>query len=269
MISRRAVPYVAASLLRYSISNGDQGIIRGDLENLTRIAVEASGLPLSDEIAMAALNLLVEGNLATFSEDDFAGTFFRISGHQLRYIVDRAEIQERDFNRQVERHSEDPENLLATVDFSDLAYLTENTVLRKFHEFGGEWLDKALEKLPGLEVGESVKFPSDQELRMLGNRVVALDQSDPKIAVASSTIDELSESLSTDNEVGSALGDDRSAAQAELAAAKLLLSADRVRVKTLLRLLSSTLRWLAERAAGSVVGEASKSLWKLIQEILF
>ncbi|QNQ11511.1 hypothetical protein [Sphingomonas alpina] len=270
MTTARAIPYIAAALINYAQSVEEQGVIRGDVDTISELATAAVDFDVSELIASAALNILVETGLATIASDDFAGKFYRINGAGLSGLVSMAAEQGRLLSRQMQRDGLFNESdALESGDYTEFYLLKSIPVLQKYSDFGAVWLNKALQNLKTEPDDSEIILPSDADLRQTQARTISLDMHDASVVGAISTLDDLSKEIDRNNEVGDKLGDDKIVIQAELKAASILLAAGRLRVKPFIRLLSSTLRWLIEKAAGTVVAEAAKHLWKLISGLVF
>lgn len=270
MSTIKVSPYVAAALLQYGRDNGQRQVYRGDVETIGEIASSATGLSIDAATAHAALGVLVDGELTTVDDDEFAGRFFKIDASSLDILSKRARDQEVDiYEKMREGEIVSPEDLTGSAYYKEFFFFENNPVIRKYIEFGDAWLSKAIDKISSSSLDEGIVVPGDSELNQIASRVVQVDQNSAEVTVVVSALDEVTDAVISNNEIGDILGDDKSAAVAELKAARVLLTADRVRIKPLLRLLGGTLKWLSEKAAGTAVGEAAKHLWKLLYGLFF
>lgn len=85
-----------------------------------------------------------------------------------------------------------------------------------------------------------------------------------EIEEAQSRIEEISEIIRSNNELGHELGDERSIIISELGQANEALSKSRVRLASVLGWLKSGLKFIAERLASTTIGEAAKALWAFL-----
>lgn len=266
MSAMRIAPYVAAALLKYARNYGQQNVFRGDFRNLSELATEAVEFEVDQLTAQAALAILVNCRLATVDDDEFAGRFFKVDYGALPLIADRASRQEIEIDDKLQDDGVFTEEYLRNESrYREFFDFRDNPVIRKYHEFGDNWLAVALDKINRTPFEAGQDIPSDGVLARVPDRLVILDQNEPGLSVVQTSLDDLTLAVEQSNDLSNAIGDGKSAAIAELRASKILLSADSVRVHTLVRLLGSTLRWLVEKAGGTVVSEAAKHLWKLIQ----
>lgn len=95
------------------------------------------------------------------------------------------------------------------------------------------------------------------------DRVVSLGHNSPPQVEVAEKIDELTELLRTTNEFPGS-DEEKDQILGELFAGKSLLHSDQVRVSAVRETIGSALRWLMEKAAGSVVGRAAGAVWDYI-----
>lgn len=96
------------------------------------------------------------------------------------------------------------------------------------------------------------------------DRIVSRSDNQAQIEEIALKLDEIGNDLAVNNEIGSALGDDRGLLQSEIEASKVLVKSEKFRLAKLLSLLGPALKFLAEKFSGSAIGEAAKHLITLI-----
>lgn len=95
------------------------------------------------------------------------------------------------------------------------------------------------------------------------DRVVSLGHNSPPQIEVAEKIDELTELLRTTNEFPGS-EEEKDQILGELFAGKSLLGSDQVRVSAIRETIGSALKWLLEKAGGSLVGKAAGVVWDYI-----
>lgn len=96
------------------------------------------------------------------------------------------------------------------------------------------------------------------------DRIVSIDHNSATFNEAKDLLEQTKTALSTDNQVGQALGDERSIAIAEVTQLEALIDQPAVRASTLRGAAKRTLGWLADKCAGTAIVELVKKLMEII-----
>lgn len=92
------------------------------------------------------------------------------------------------------------------------------------------------------------------------DRVVTLGHNSSEQAQALEKVDQVIKAVSTANDLN-VTEDEKEQIIAELSAARRLLEASKIRLSALASNLKPALRWLAEKAGGTLVGKAANAAW--------
>ena len=137
--------------------------------------------------------------------------------------------------------------------FVEEQLIQSDSFLTIYSEHGDDWLINQTLQRGGIPASD---------------RVVSRQDNLPQIEEIVTEIDGLIHELKADNEVGSALGDDREILISEASASKELLRSERFRVARLAQLIVPGLKFLADKFGGGAIGEVAKRLVSLILALL-
>ena len=125
----------------------------------------------------------------------------------------------------------------------------ESSRLSKYRDFGIQGLSDGF-------VGTKVIPASD--------RLVTLDDNDPKLAEIVAEAKDLSRRISDSNDIGAMSDQDREIAIVEVNQLAEILEQPAVRISNVTERAIATLSWIGEQAAGAVIGSAAMALLALI-----
>lgn len=138
----------------------------------------------------------------------------------------------------------------------------ENSPYQKARKLREPWLREVMQNIERLKPNEDVP---DQNLSIpASDRVVTLSDNHP----VSMQLRALAEELKVSNSIQVEMGEVAERVNAEIDAAVVLTSAKKVRITALIALLTKSLKFLAEKFAGSAVGTLAAELIKALMKLL-
>ena len=121
----------------------------------------------------------------------------------------------------------------------------------------------------GFEVAE-LRLPVDLFQNFdfgLDETIQALTQDSPEVLAAKQAIDELQSALHTANDVGNLSVSERQAAIAEIGGLRKILDGSTVRLRYTIDIARRSLRWIAEKAGGTIIESLAQSAFLNILKI--
>jgi hypothetical protein len=253
------------------------------------------GLSVDVEEISAAVDILSDCGLAFTEEDPFAGRFIKIARPRYKAFLDAVD-QERDPN--FEGRKMGPIHAAVSSAFStgfgavihrpNLDKYNKYMVLKRYHEFGQDFIKKAisalsssanehteapksiLEHSAGSAVSEELIPVTDAFGVTLGqmftptdgapasDRIVFPSDNQDAYDQSIASLENLENELKTSNEAGDIFGDDRELATQELSLLRNLISGARVRAEPAITLAKKSLGWIAEKAGAAAIGDMAK-----------
>ncbi|HEX8238677.1 MAG TPA: hypothetical protein VF574_02950 [Allosphingosinicella sp.] len=144
IISQPIIDLVGCSLLMRAKSAGDRGILRADTEQLLSVAIDECGDWVTDEILAEAADALSEVGLARSTKDPLGDRFYKVDAAALPGLIRKAK-QELDL---FEREGRDGDlDIFKKGRFPVLDAISEHPTFERYHDFGDEWLKRALKRV--------------------------------------------------------------------------------------------------------------------------
>jgi hypothetical protein len=214
---------------------------------------------VNDDAVILALEILSDCKIAFVEHDQFAGQFIKLSRSQYNGFLRNVEI-ERDPSFEGHKNYSGIADAAALSIFNaisgkeiyrpNLVKYNCYKILRRYHEFGGDFIVKALEAIANRGYQSELTLESDRTVLSTDNQE-AYDQS-------IESLKELETELKTSNEAGIIFGDDREIAIQELSFLRNIISGTRVRVEPAIAFAKKSLGWIAEKAGSAAIGDIAK-----------
>jgi hypothetical protein len=236
--------YIAAGLL-----NAVSREITCVPEKLVGFFFEKYGLVVDSEDISTAVDLLVDCGIAYSEDDSFAGRFVKIS--RSRCGVFLAAVEE-ELDPSFKGRNNDSGTIWINRDIRrpNLSKYNKYPVLKRYHEFGREFIEQALQTI-SIRGYENGTVPASDRMVTPSDNQEAYDNSVASLA-------ELESELRISNEAGDVFGDDRQVAAQEISTLQILIAGARVRSEPTLAFAKKCLSWIAEKAGAAAIGELAK-----------
>lgn len=263
--------YVALALLTSKKSeeiwtSGVVSDFTGGYDELVSFVEDRCGFKVSEGVLKAALRTIADCDLLKVSNDPFSGEFYRIRKTGLDDFL-KAAVAE------LEEYSKDDEALLYLErdksDYRKAFALMKHDLIADYFDFGGEWLERALNGLKAHAGSEELTLEASDligpETAPASDRVVTLtdNQSKDLESKASSLIDEFEKENSVDGDLGV-----RAKILGQLKAGRELLIAGIFSTQALFFTLITTLSLLAKRYEKETIGALASVLLAELVKII-
>lgn len=245
--------YIAVALIESAVRL-EKGIAvpRDQLQSILK---EQWGIDFGEEEISAAVRMLNSCDISYSEDDEFAGTFIVVSESRFKRFVERVVEQQSRYNAAIEsdRDMNLGVNIAESLPLHYLEVYNRFSSLRKYSQFGAEWIELAMRR-----IGErSQDIPAS-------DRVVEITDNDPKAGEIVVLAEQLERHIEAGNDFGELTSSQIAVAAIEVSQLKQSFSGRYLRREEILRRARSTLSWISEKAAGTVIGEAAKALFKAI-----
>lgn len=248
--------YVAAALIEASKAEvGGVSLPRDKLADLLRQKLSFSS---SEDAISAALKILGSCDIARSETDDFAGHFVVISETRFERFLEKVRSESERYD-EIVRAAPDENAGLSRAESAVLPYLEaygRYKILRKYSEFGAAWLHSALDGIKAANA-EDIEVPAS-------DRVVRLDDNDPEVARIRQAASELRHHILKGNDLGDISPEQANALANEVYQIEDAFSQAYVRPAIIGERAKKTLRWIADKALGTLVGKAATGLLTMI-----
>lgn len=263
--------YVALALLTNKKSeeiwmSGGLSDFTGGYDELVSFAEERCGFKVSEGVLKAALRTIADCDLLKVSNDQFSGEFYRIRKTGLDDFLKTATAE-------LEEYSKDDEALIYLErnksDYRRAFALMSHDLIADYFDFGGEWLDRALNGLKAHVGSEELTLDAgdlvNSETAPASDRVVTLsdNQSKDLESKASSLIQEFEKENSVDGDLGI-----RAKILGQLKAGRELLIAGVFSTHALFFTLITALSSLAKRYEKETIGALASVLLAELVKII-
>ena len=216
-----------------------------------------------EEDITEAVRILNMCDISYVEDDEFAGTFIVISVERFDKFISKA-LGERDKYDQIILGELD-QNLAIDIaesrEYPSLERYNKFKVLRKYAAFGSSWIETAMEQIVQQKKDGNLGIPAS-------DRIVSFGDNEPKIEQIKAQATELEKKLRLGNDLGEITREQADAVADEVLQFKQSFSAKDLRPSEIRRRATATLKWIAEKAAGTAVGDAATFIMKLIIELL-
>ena len=247
--------YLAAALVQ--TASEKEGGIAVPREQLAILIKDRYGLELSDEDISGAVRILNRCDISYSENDQFAGTFVVITAQRFNTFISRVNDEQKRYNDTLESDV-DYNSSMNRAESLHLPYLeayNSFSALRKYAQFGSDWIELAISRIN--EQSNLTRVPAS-------DRIVAVDDNDPKANEIVSLAEDLENKLTVGNDVGDITAEQAVAVASEVSQLRASFSSRYLRREEVLRRARATLAWIGERAAGTAIGETAKTHYKLV-----
>lgn len=246
--------YVAAAIIELAVQAPDERISLPREELPLRIE-QAYGLKVTEELFSKALRILNRCDISYIAEDEFAGAFVTVSRRRFDDFLANVRADLRKYDEIV--ISAMDENLgLSRAEDRKYAYLdlyNRYDAIKKYSQFGSSWLQSALEKIKLIPAGQ-IEIPAS-------DRVVRLDHNDPTLIQIISEASQLRQKILKGNDLGDITSDQAKALANEVQQLENDFKSDVLRPEVVTDRARKSLKWISDKAAGTMVGQAA---WRLL-----
>jgi hypothetical protein len=231
----------------------------GDLDRLREHAEAKTGLELDARTVDEAIRTLADCGLLKVTDDAYAGRYVKVFSDRLATFVDsaREELTKFEKNDKLYVHPN-------REDYPSAHALLAHEVVDDYHEFGDDWLARALHGIREIQHNNS-RLPEAGEALPLtilaSDRIVTIDHNQREELESSTTalIDELEKENAVDGDPNA-----RTWMLGQLRAARELFRAQVLNAWIAQALLMDILRTLKQKYEGHVIGATAATLMELM-----
>lgn len=231
-------------------------------ERVDKILSLAIGQPLSPEVANFAIRMLNQCNISYVEDDPVTGTYVGISARSFDAFVEGVVQDQKRYNGIIESALDpnDGINDAESLSYNYLDKYNKYPALRRYVQFGDEWIKELLQKLKSGYAEGGIVPASD--------RLVSVNDNDPKVAEIRDAARELRTALEISNDLGRMNAEQVQVAVDEVRKIEVTFQSKTIRASAAYRMASDSLSWIAREAGGAVVGTAALALLALIAKFL-
>jgi hypothetical protein len=216
-----------------------------------------------EEIISEAVRILNRCDIAYSEDDDFAGRFIVVSQQRFDAFLDNVADDRSNYDKIIKDALDDSIGLSRAED-ANLPYLEAYNrfpVLRKYSQFGEEWLNRALEGIRAQSSLETAAIPAS-------DRVVRIDHNDPQAVQIRESAEQLKQRILRGNDLGNISPEQAEAVSREIEELQNSFAGGVIRPQAVADRAKKTLRWVGEKAAGTLVGKGALALLTLLLSFL-
>ncbi len=252
--------YVAAALIDISIKT-ERGI-NAALTGIYDLPEKSFGTVIEPHIIDKAILILRECGIAYVANDPLAGSFVSITKARADTFFASLDAECIAYDKFVNDAFDPHEGIdrAESMHWPTLRLIEKYTVIRRYREFGSDWIRLAMKALSGPENAFVKASASD--------RIVLFSDNEKTVREIEDGLDKIDQAIQTNNEVGAALGHNKDIAAAEISFLRQMMSAGRARRDALLQYSKQVLGWLVKEIGKTSFSEVVKHVMKLFIEWL-
>ncbi len=247
--------YVAAALIE--IAGKYQQGINSALTEIYSLPEKEFGVVIEPQLVDAALKILQRCDIAYISNDPLAGIFVRITDTRANTFFESVAADHAAYEKVVNDASDPHEgvNRAEGMFWPAMSMANDYVVLQRHNQFGSKWIKLAMDEL-GRPDNALTKAQASDRIVLFSDNMKTVEEID-------AGLENIEQAIRSNNEVGSALGDNKEIAASEIGHLRNMLKAGKARRDVLLQYSKQVLGWLSKEVGKTSISELVKHVMKL------